>query len=67
MKSKAKVVVVGGGVVGVSTLYHLLKKVGRCCFVERKKLTSGSTWHAAGLLPLIQYELLSWSVAQVRS
>ena len=53
MKSKAKVVVVGGGVVGVSVLYHLAKKGwSDVVLVERKELTSGSTWHAAGLLPL---------------
>ena len=49
MKSKAKVVVVGGGVVGVSALYHLAKKGwSDVVLVERKELTSGSTWHAAG-------------------
>ena len=53
MKSKAKVVVIGGGVVGVSMLYHLAKKGwSDVVLVERKELTSGSTWHAAGLLPL---------------
>ena len=53
MKSKAKVVIVGGGVVGVSALYHLAKKGwSDVVLVERKELTSGSTWHAAGLLPL---------------
>ena len=53
MKSKTKVVVVGGGVVGVSVLYHLAKKGwSDVVLVERKELTSGSTWHAAGLLPL---------------
>ena len=52
MKKSAKVVVVGGGVVGVSTLYHLAKKGWTdVVLVERKELTSGSTWHAAGLLP----------------
>ena len=41
MKSKAKVVVVGGGVVGVSTLYHLAKKgLSDVVLVERKELTS---------------------------
>ena len=45
MKSKAKVVVVGGGVVGVSALYHLAKKgLSDVVLVERKELTSGSTW-----------------------
>ena len=53
MKSKTKVVVIGGGVVGVSMLYHLAKKGwSDVVLVERKELTSGSTWHAAGLLPL---------------
>ena len=49
MKAKAKVVVVGGGVVGVSALYHLAKKGwSDVVLIERKELTSGSTWHAAG-------------------
>ena len=53
MNSKTKVVVIGGGAVGVSTLYHLAKKGwSDVVFFERKELTSGSTWHAAGLLPL---------------
>ena len=63
MKSKAKVVVVGGGVVGVSALYHLAKKgLTDVVLVERKELTSGSTWHAAGLLPLFN---MSYSVGQL--
>ena len=52
MKTKTKVVVVGGGVVGVSALYHLAKKGwSDVVLVERKELTSGSTWHAAGNNP----------------
>ena len=48
MKSHARVVVIGGGVVGVSTLYHLAKKGwSDVVLFERKELTSGSTWHAA--------------------
>ena len=63
MKSKSKVVVVGGGVVGVSALYHLAKKGwSDVVLVERKELTSGSTWHAAGLLPLFN---MSYSVGQL--
>ena len=63
MKSKAKVVVIGGGVVGVSMLYHLAKKGwSDVVLVERKELTSGSTWHAAGLLPLFN---MSYSVGQL--
>jgi dimethylglycine dehydrogenase len=63
MKTQARVVVIGGGVVGVSTLYHLAKKGwSDVVLVERKELTSGSTWHAAGLLPLFN---LSYSVGQI--
>ncbi len=63
MKSHARAVVIGGGVVGVSTLYHLAKKGwGDSVLIERKELTSGSTWHAAGLLPLFN---MSYSVGQI--
>ncbi len=63
MKTQARVVVIGGGVVGVSTLYHLTKKGwSDVVLIERKELTSGSTWHAAGLLPLFN---LSYSVGQI--
>ncbi len=63
MRTHARAVVIGGGVVGVSTLYHLVKKGwSDSVLVERKELTSGSTWHAAGLLPLFN---LSYSVGQI--
>jgi dimethylglycine dehydrogenase len=63
MKTKARAVVIGGGVVGVSTLYHLAKLGwSEVVLIERKELTSGSTWHAAGLLPLFN---LSYSVGQM--
>src|SRR6185295_411755 len=63
MRSRARAVVIGGGVVGVSTLYHLARKGwSDVVLVERKELTSGSTWHAAGLLPLFN---LSYSVGQI--
>ena len=49
MKSSAQVVVIGGGVVGASVLYHLTKEGWTdVVLVERKQLTAGSTWHAAG-------------------
>ncbi len=49
MKSNSKVVVIGGGVVGASVLYHLTKLGWRdVLLIERSELTSGSTWHAAG-------------------
>lgn len=49
MKSHARAVVIGGGVVGCSVLYHLTKAGWKdVVLVERDQLTSGSTWHAAG-------------------
>jgi len=63
MRAQARAVVIGGGVVGVSTLYHLAKKGwSDVVLLERKELTSGSTWHAAGLLPLFN---MSYSVGQI--
>ncbi len=63
MRTQARAVVIGGGVVGVSTLYHLVKKGWTdSVLLERKELTSGSTWHAAGLLPLFN---VSYSVGQI--
>ncbi|MFY0614432.1 MAG: FAD-dependent oxidoreductase, partial [Hyphomicrobiaceae bacterium] len=63
MKSEARVVVIGGGVVGAGTLYSLVKRgCSDCVLIERKELTSGSTWHAAGLLPLFN---MSYSVSQI--
>lgn len=52
MKSETKVLIIGGGIAGVSTLYHLAKAGWQdAMLVERAELTSGSTWHAAGNLP----------------
>ena len=59
----ARVVVVGGGIAGCSVAYHLTKlgwsDVVLC---ERTELTAGSTWHAAGLLPLFN---MSYTVGQI--
>ena len=53
MKSHVKALVVGGGAVGTSIAYHLAKAGWQdVMLLERDELTSGSTWHAAGLLPL---------------
>ncbi len=53
MKLHVKVLIVGGGVVGASIAYHLQKGGwDNIVLIERDELTSGSTWHAAGLLPL---------------
>ncbi len=52
MKSHVKALIVGGGAVGTSIAYHLAKAGWRdVLLLERDELTSGSTWHAAGLLP----------------
>ncbi len=53
MKTHVKALVVGGGAVGTSIAYHLAKAGWEdVMLLERDELTSGSTWHAAGLLPL---------------
>ena len=52
MKSHARVVVIGGGAMGVGLLYHLAKEGWNdVMLIEKGELTSGSTWHAAGLVP----------------
>ena len=63
MESHVRVVIIGGGVVGVSTLYHLAKMGwSDVVLCERTELTAGSTWHAAGLLPLFN---MSYAVGQL--
>jgi len=53
MLTHVKALVVGGGAVGTSIAYHLVKAGWKdVMLLERDELTSGSTWHAAGLLPL---------------
>lgn len=63
MKDQARVVVIGSGIVGCSVLYHLAKLGwSDVMLVEKTELTAGSTWHAAGLLPLFN---MSYSVGQL--
>jgi len=63
VKTHVRVLVIGGGVVGVSTLYHLTRKGWTdVALIERTELTAGSTWHAAGLLPLFN---MSYTVGQL--
>ena len=58
-----KVVIIGGGVAGTSCAYHLAKFGWKdVVLLERDQLTSGTTWHAAGLLPLFN---MSYSVGQI--
>lgn len=52
LPTTARVVIIGGGVVGTSTLHHLAKAGWTdCVLVEKNELTAGSTWHAAGNCP----------------
>ena len=56
MQSHARVVVVGGGCVGANILYSLVHRGWTdVCLVERTELTAGSTWHAAGLIPVYSF------------
>ena len=60
----AKVVVIGGGVVGCSVLYHLAKKGwSDCVLLEKNELTAGSTWHAAGNVPTFS---TSWGIMNMQ-
>ena len=65
MKTHARVVVIGGGIVGCSVLYHLTRLGWRdVALVERDELTSGSTWHAAGNCPNFS---TSWNVMKLQA
>ncbi len=60
----ARVVIIGGGVVGVSALYHLaLAGWTDCVLIEKNELTAGSTWHAAGNVPTFS---ASWSIMNMQ-
>jgi len=62
--TSARVVIIGGGVVGVSTLYHLAKMGWTdCVLLEKNELTAGSTWHAAGNCPSFS---TSWGVMNMQ-
>ncbi|MEM7301386.1 MAG: FAD-dependent oxidoreductase [Pseudomonadota bacterium] len=62
--SQARVVIIGGGAVGASSLYHLAKAGWTdCMLLEKNELTSGSTWHAAGNVPTFS---ASWSVMNMQ-
>jgi glycine cleavage system aminomethyltransferase T/glycine/D-amino acid oxidase-like deaminating enzyme len=50
LPERTPVVIIGGGIVGVSTLYHLAKRGVPAVLLERRKLASGTTWHAAGIV-----------------
>ena len=67
--TSAKIVIVGGGIVGCSVAYHLGRMgISDVLLLERAKLSSGSTWHAAGLVGQLRTnanvtQLLGYSVA----
>lgn len=64
LPSTARVVVIGGGAVGASCLYHLAKKGWTdAVLLEKTELTSGSTWHAAGNCPTFS---ASWAVMNIQ-
>lgn len=64
MVETARVVIIGGGAVGASALYHLaLKGWTDCLLLERNELTAGSTWHAAGNVPTFSS---SWSIMNMQ-
>ena len=55
LPENARIVVIGGGIIGASTLYHLAKSgVPNCVLLERDRFASGTTWHAAGLTARIR-------------
>ena len=65
LPSHARVVVIGGGVVGCSILYHLtLHGWKDVVLLEKNELTSGSTWHAAGNCPNF---VGSWTMMKMQS
>ena len=67
LPSSSKTVIIGGGIIGCSTAYHLAKIGVETVLLERKKLTSGTTFHAAGLVGQLRSnanitQLLGYSV-----
>src|SRR5690606_833619 len=64
LPARARVVIIGGGAVGCSSLYHLAKAGWTdCVLLEKNELTSGSTWHAAGNVPTFS---TSWSLMNMQ-
>jgi dimethylglycine dehydrogenase len=62
--AQARVVIIGGGAVGASALYHLAQAGWRdCVLLEKNELTAGSTWHAAGNVPTFSS---SWSIMNMQ-
>lgn len=63
MQDRARCVIIGGGIMGVSLLYHLAKEGWTdTVLIEKAELTSGSTWHAAGQ---ITHGIANWALAKM--
>ena len=68
LPDRCEVVVVGGGVIGVSVAYHLAEAgIQDVVLLERKELTSGSTWHAAGLVGQLRTSINMTQLARYTS
>jgi dimethylglycine dehydrogenase len=64
LPERARVVIIGGGAVGASSLYHIAKAGWTdCVLLEKNELTAGSTWHAAGNVPTFSS---SWSIMNMQ-
>ena len=64
LPSHARIVIIGGGAIGASSLYHLAKAGWTdALLLEKNELTSGSTWHAAGNVPTFS---MSWSIMNMQ-
>ena len=64
LPTSARVVIIGGGAVGASSLYHLAKAGWTdCVLLEKNELTAGSTWHAAGNVPTFS---TSWAIMNMQ-
>ena len=50
LPQSAPIVIIGGGIIGMSTLYHLAHRDVPAVLLERRKIASGTTWHAAGIV-----------------
>ena len=60
----SRIIIIGGGVVGVSCLYHLAKSgLSNLLLIEKNELTAGSTWHAAGNVPTFSS---SWAIMNMQ-
>lgn len=65
LPERARVVVIGGGIIGASTLYHLAHKgIADAVLLERDRFASGTTWHAAGIVGQLRDSKAQTELAQ---